>query len=48
MKHPTLNSRQKSKCALIFGEADKALADGADEELWMLDVALRVYKALVE
>lgn len=45
--HPTLNSRQKARCALIFAEADKALSDGADEELWLLDVALRVHKALM-
>ncbi|KAJ7582828.1 P-loop containing nucleoside triphosphate hydrolase protein [Mycena floridula] len=44
--HPTLNSRQKSECGLIFGEADKALCDGADEELWVLEVGLRVHKAL--
>ncbi|KAF8507261.1 P-loop containing nucleoside triphosphate hydrolase protein [Gautieria morchelliformis] len=44
--HPTINSLQKSKCALAFAEADKALCDGADEELWILEVALRVWKAL--
>lgn len=44
--HPTITSLQKSKCALAFAEADKALCDGADEELWMLEVALRVWKAL--
>lgn len=46
IQHPILNSRQKSRCALIFAEADKALCDGADEELWVLEVALRVHKAL--
>ncbi|KIK59678.1 hypothetical protein GYMLUDRAFT_44115 [Collybiopsis luxurians FD-317 M1] len=45
--HPTLNAKQKSNCALIFAEADKALCDGADEELWILEVALRVNKAIV-
>jgi replication factor C subunit 2/4 len=44
--HPTLNGRQKSGCALIFAEADKALCDGADEELWILEVALRLHKAI--
>ncbi|KAF8520216.1 P-loop containing nucleoside triphosphate hydrolase protein [Hysterangium stoloniferum] len=44
--HPTLTSLQKSKCALAFAEADKALCDGADEELWILEVCLRVWKAL--
>jgi replication factor C subunit 2/4 len=44
--HPTLNGRQKSLSALIFAEADKALCDGADEELWILEVALRLHKAI--
>ncbi|KAF8626265.1 hypothetical protein AX15_004940 [Amanita polypyramis BW_CC] len=44
--HPTLNGRQKSQAALVFAEADKALGDGADEELWILEVALRVHKAV--
>lgn len=43
--HPTLNGRKKSACALVFAEADKALCDGADEELWVLEVGLRVHKA---
>ncbi|KAL9714817.1 Subunit of heteropentameric Replication factor C (RF-C) [Leucoagaricus gongylophorus] len=41
-----LNSKQKSACALVFAEADKALCDGSDEELWILDTALRVNKAV--
>ncbi|KAL0947090.1 hypothetical protein HGRIS_013231 [Hohenbuehelia grisea] len=44
--HPTLTARQKSRCALVFAEADKALCDGADEELWILEVALRIHKAI--
>ncbi|KAI0721578.1 replication factor C [Cerioporus squamosus] len=44
--HPTLTARQKSRCALAFAEADKALCDGADEELWILEVGLRVHKAM--
>jgi replication factor C subunit 2/4 len=44
--HATLNAREKSLCALAFAEADKALCDGADEELWILEVGLRVHKAI--
>ncbi|KAG7092278.1 hypothetical protein E1B28_008640 [Marasmius oreades] len=44
--HPSLQARQKSACTLIFAEADKALCDGADEELWTLEIALRVHKAV--
>ncbi|KAH9967901.1 P-loop containing nucleoside triphosphate hydrolase protein [Russula dissimulans] len=46
VENPTLTGRQKSACALIMAEADKALCDGADEELWILEVALRVHKAI--
>lgn len=46
VEHPTLTGRQKSGCALVMAEADKALCDGADEELWVLEVALRVHKAV--
>ncbi|KAK0483472.1 P-loop containing nucleoside triphosphate hydrolase protein [Armillaria novae-zelandiae] len=44
--HHTLNAKQKSQCGLVFAEADKALCDGADEELWILEVGLRVNKAV--
>ncbi|EGN95487.1 hypothetical protein SERLA73DRAFT_60040 [Serpula lacrymans var. lacrymans S7.3] len=44
--HPTLHARQKSICALAFAEADKAICDGADEELWILEVGLRIHKAI--
>ncbi|KAF8352326.1 P-loop containing nucleoside triphosphate hydrolase protein [Amanita rubescens] len=44
--HPTLNGRQKSQAALVIAEADKALGDGADEQLWILEVALRIHKAV--
>ncbi len=37
---------QKAKSALVIAEADKALCDGADEELWILEVALQVHKAV--
>ncbi|KDR81816.1 hypothetical protein GALMADRAFT_58690 [Galerina marginata CBS 339.88] len=45
--HPTLDGRKKSSCALAFAEADKALCDGADEELWVLEVALCINKAVL-
>ncbi|KAF9519935.1 hypothetical protein BS47DRAFT_1336669 [Hydnum rufescens UP504] len=45
--HPILTSRQKAQCALIFAEADKALNDGGDEELQLLEVGMRVHKALL-
>ncbi|KAM5539066.1 hypothetical protein V8D89_007289 [Ganoderma adspersum] len=44
--HPALTARQKARCALVFAEADKALTDGADEELWIMEVGLRVYKTM--
>ncbi|KXN82551.1 Replication factor C subunit 2 [Leucoagaricus sp. SymC.cos] len=44
--HPLFNSKQKSACALVFAEADKALCDGSDEELWILEIALRVHRAV--
>lgn len=44
--HPRLDARRKAACALILGEADKALCDGADEELWTLETGLRIWKAL--
>ncbi|KAF9646858.1 P-loop containing nucleoside triphosphate hydrolase protein [Thelephora ganbajun] len=46
VQHPVLTARQRSACALAFGDADHALCDGADEELWVLQVALRVNKAI--
>ncbi|KAF7791280.1 hypothetical protein EIP86_002294 [Pleurotus ostreatoroseus] len=46
VEHPTLTARQKAGSALAIAEADKALCDGADEELWILEVALNVHKAL--
>ncbi|KAL1668411.1 P-loop containing nucleoside triphosphate hydrolase protein [Schizophyllum commune] len=42
--HPTLSARNKAQSALVFAEADKALCDGADEELWILEVGLRLNK----
>ncbi|THH08203.1 hypothetical protein EW145_g2869 [Phellinidium pouzarii] len=45
--HPTLNAKQKALCAMAFAEADKALCDGADEELQILEVGLKAHKALL-
>lgn len=44
--HPTLPGQQKTLGALAFAEADKALCDGADEELWVLEVGLRLHKVI--
>ena len=46
VEHPTLTARQKAQSALALAEADKALCDGADEELQILEVALTVHKAV--
>lgn len=46
IQHPVLTAGQKSACALAFGDADHALCDGADEELWVLQIALKVNKAV--
>ena len=46
VEHPTLTARQKAQSALALAEADKALCDGADEELQILEVALNVHKAV--
>ena len=46
VEHPTLTARQKAASALAIAEADKALCDGADEELQILEVALNVHKAV--
>ncbi|KAF8892572.1 replication factor C [Infundibulicybe gibba] len=44
--HPTLTGKQKSLSALVLAEADKALCDGADEELWTLEIGLRLHKII--
>lgn len=46
IEHPTLTARQKAHCALAFGEADKALVDGGDEELQFLHLMVKVWKAV--
>ncbi|CAE6515229.1 unnamed protein product [Rhizoctonia solani] len=38
--HNTITSKQKSTCAAVFAAADKALCDGADEELQLLEIGI--------
>ncbi|KAH7340788.1 P-loop containing nucleoside triphosphate hydrolase protein [Rhizoctonia solani] len=44
--HNTITSKQKSACATVFAAADKALCDGADEELQLLEIGVGVWKVL--
>lgn len=44
--HPLLNARQKTKCALAFGETDKALGDGGNESLQLLSLCLQLHQAI--
>lgn len=44
--HPLLNARQKTKCALQFGETDKALMDGGNEALQLLHLCLQLHQAV--
>ncbi|KAG8992229.1 hypothetical protein FRB94_014653 [Tulasnella sp. JGI-2019a] len=44
--HPNMTARQQAASGLILGEADKALIDGGDEELQLLDVALRIHQTV--
>ena len=46
IEHPTLEAKKKATCALALGETDKALVDGADEELQLLNLALKLQKSL--
>ncbi|KAG8900323.1 hypothetical protein FRB99_006111 [Tulasnella sp. 403] len=46
IKHPIITDRQKADILLLFGEVDKSLVDGGDEELQLLDVALRISKIM--
>ena len=45
--HPMLNARQKTKCALQFGETDKALMDGGNEPLQLLNLSLQLHQSIV-
>ncbi|KAF9896996.1 hypothetical protein BX616_006369 [Lobosporangium transversale] len=42
LKNDMLNSIQKAKIAEVFGDMDKALCDGADEQLQLLNMMTRV------
>lgn len=44
--HPLLTARQKTKCALQFGATDKALMDGGQESLQLLNLCLQLHQAL--
>lgn len=41
-----ITERQKSNIALILGQADKSLTDGGDEELQLLEVALKISQSM--
>ena len=40
VEHPLLPAGKKTRCALRFGETDKALIDGGNEELQLLNLCL--------
>lgn len=40
--HPTLMAKIKAKAALLMAEMDKCLTDGADEELQLLNLCLKL------
>ncbi|KAF9107965.1 hypothetical protein BGX27_008531 [Mortierella sp. AM989] len=42
LKNDSLDSLQKAKAAEIFGDMDKALSDGADEQLQLLNMMTRI------
>ena len=42
LRNDSLNSLQKAKIAEVFGDMDKALCDGADEQLQLLSLMSRV------
>ncbi|KAG0005446.1 hypothetical protein BGZ80_002416 [Entomortierella chlamydospora] len=42
LKNDSLDSMQKAKIAEIFGDMDKALSDGADEQLQLLNMMTRI------
>lgn len=44
--HPYLTARQQAASGLILGEVDKALIDGGDEELRLLEVALKIHQTM--
>jgi replication factor C subunit 2/4 len=42
-----VSDKQKSQIVMIFSEVDKRLVDGVDEQLTILDLAVRVSNRLV-
>jgi replication factor C subunit 2/4 len=46
MHHETLTAARKAKCAIELGQADKDLTDGADEELQLLNLCLKMKRAI--
>ncbi|UZJ51337.1 hypothetical protein CBS101457_000657 [Exobasidium rhododendri] len=46
MEHESLNAAKKAKCAIEMGRADKDLTDGADEELQLLNLCLKMKQIL--
>jgi len=46
MEHESLNAARKAKCAIEMGRADKDLTDGADEELQLLNLCLKMKQSL--
>jgi replication factor C subunit 2/4 len=46
MEHESLNAAKKAKCAIEMGRADKDLTDGADEELQLLNLCLKMKQML--
>jgi replication factor C subunit 2/4 len=43
----TVSDRQKAEVVMVFSEVDKRLVDGADEQLAILDLALRASKIII-
>lgn len=44
--HPTLMAKIKAKAALLMAEMDKCLTDGADEELQLLNLCLKLQEVV--
>lgn len=46
MLHPLIGAKPKARAAIDFGEADKALGEGGDEELQLLNLCLKLLASL--
>lgn len=46
LEHSGISDLAKAKCALSIAETDKALTDGADDELQLLNMTLKIQSAL--